>query len=44
MYNMNLKGKNFRSAIMFMLARAIFNNNRQYHEKSKVFEETKYYQ
>ncbi|CDW74503.1 solanesyl diphosphate synthase [Stylonychia lemnae] len=42
-YNMSLKGKNFRSAIMCMLARAIFNNNPQYQNVSSQFEQTKYY-
>jgi geranylgeranyl pyrophosphate synthase len=26
LYNLNLKGKNFRSAILFMLARSIYNS------------------
>lgn len=41
LYNLNLKGKNFRSAIMFMLARSIYNNNREL--DNQKFEDSKYY-
>ena len=40
-YNLQLKGKNFRSAIMFNLAKAIYYNSS---DTSKPFEETVYYQ
>ena len=42
MYNLNLKGKNFRSAIIFMLARSIY-NSRMNDEPLKPFEDTLYY-
>lgn len=42
LYNLNLKGKNFRSAIMFMLSRAIYNNNPKYQTHRK-FEESRFY-
>lgn len=42
LYNLNLKGKNFRSAILFMLSRSIYNCS--YAGITKVpFEETKFY-
>lgn len=41
MYNLNLKGKNFRSAILFMLGRAMYNN--LFEDVKKPFEETKFY-
>lgn len=44
LYNLNLKGKNFRSAIIFMLARSIYNNRINDGSKpSKTFEYTLYY-
>jgi geranylgeranyl pyrophosphate synthase len=44
LYNLNLKGKNFRSAIMFMLARGIYNNNSHFQRQSQGrFEDSKYY-
>jgi len=47
LYNLNLKGKNFRSAILFMLARSIYNSSDLggLIQKEKIpFEETKFYQ
>lgn len=41
LYNLNLKGKNFRSAIMFMLARSMFNSDPE--NQSLKFEDTKYF-
>ena len=40
-YNLMLKGKNFRSAIMFTLARAMFANHR--HSKGTDFQMTRQY-
>lgn len=42
LYNLNLKGKNFRSAIMFMLSRSIYNTSVT-GKGAPPFEETKYY-
>ena len=43
LYNLELKGKNFRSAILFNLAKAIYyGENPQ--NASEAFENTKYYQ
>ena len=47
LYNLKLKGKNFRSAIMFMLARSIYNSSDLggLIPRGRVpFEETKFYQ
>lgn len=47
LYNLNLKGKNFRSAIMFMLARSIYNSSDLgglIPRDKMPFEETKFYQ
>lgn len=41
LYNLNLKGKNFRSAILFIISRAIFNNLPE--AKGKNFSDTKQY-
>jgi geranylgeranyl pyrophosphate synthase len=46
LYNLNLKGKNFRSAILFMLARSIYNSSELggLIQSGKLpFEETKFY-
>jgi geranylgeranyl pyrophosphate synthase len=46
LYNLNLKGKNFRSAIMFMLARSIYNSSNLKGEsevQGVKFEDTKFY-
>ena len=42
-YNIELKGKNFRSAILFNLAKAIYYGSDR-HSSSIAFEDTKYYQ
>ena len=42
LYNMNLKGKNFRSAIMFMLSRSIFEDHPEF--KGQNFETSLIYQ
>jgi geranylgeranyl pyrophosphate synthase len=46
LYNLNLKGKNFRSAIMFMLARSIYNSSELggLINRNAVFEETRFFQ
>ena len=41
LYNLNLKGKNFRSAILFMLSRSIYNSSIS--KNSIAFEDTHYY-
>lgn len=45
LYNLNLKGKNFRSAIMFMLARSIYNSSDLggLIQKGVPFEDTRFF-
>jgi geranylgeranyl pyrophosphate synthase len=42
-YNLNLKGKNFRSAILFMLSRSIYNSTFRAQAGGLPFENTKYF-